>query len=117
MTAFSETPEPDITSDQVTDALRGVTYPGLTRDLVSFGMVDHVSVCDRRVKVRLALVSHADRRFRFGGKRCLEIARLHEHLLSGFFGHFRTHWRDIQSRFDPVQQYGITARECQHVIE
>lgn len=58
MTAFSETPPPDITSDQVTDALRGVTYPGLTRDLVSFGMVDHVSVCDRRVKVRLALVSH-----------------------------------------------------------
>lgn len=37
------------------DALRGVSYPGLTRDLVSFGMVDHVSVCDGRVKVRLAV--------------------------------------------------------------
>jgi ATP-binding protein involved in chromosome partitioning len=39
----------------VRDALRTVQYPGLTRDLVSFGMVEHVSVCDRRVKVRLAL--------------------------------------------------------------
>lgn len=35
--------------------LREVAYPGLTRDLVSFGMVQHVSVCDGRVKVRLGL--------------------------------------------------------------
>ncbi|MEO5814164.1 MAG: Mrp/NBP35 family ATP-binding protein [Gemmatimonadaceae bacterium] len=39
----------------VTEALGHVAYPGLTRDLVSFGMVHHVSVCDRRVKVQLAL--------------------------------------------------------------
>lgn len=58
MTASSKSAAPEITTEQITDALRGVTYPGLTRDLVSFGMVDHVSVCDRRVKVRLALVSH-----------------------------------------------------------
>ena len=49
---------PELTVGHVTDALRGVPYPGLTRDLVSFGMVDHVSVCDRRVKIRLALISH-----------------------------------------------------------
>lgn len=41
--------------EHVTDALRSVVYPGLTRDVVSFGMVQHVSVCDGRVKVRLAL--------------------------------------------------------------
>lgn len=58
MTASTESSPPEITAEQITDALRGVMYPGLTRDLVSFGMVDHVSVCDRRVKVRLALVSH-----------------------------------------------------------
>lgn len=40
---------------RITDALRTVAYPGLSRDLVSFGMVQHVSVCDGRVKVRLGL--------------------------------------------------------------
>ena len=45
----------ELTADTVRAALRDVHYPGLTRDLVSFGMVDHVSVCDGRVKVRLAL--------------------------------------------------------------
>ena len=44
-----------LTSDVVTDALRLVPYPGLTRDLVSFGMVEHVSVCDNRVKIRLGV--------------------------------------------------------------
>ncbi|MGH7654322.1 MAG: P-loop NTPase [Gemmatimonadaceae bacterium] len=48
---------PVLTADVVTEALRGVAYPGLTRDLVSFGMVQHVSVCDRRVKVQLALLT------------------------------------------------------------
>jgi ATP-binding protein involved in chromosome partitioning len=47
-----------ITPETVTEALRGVAYPGLKRDLVSFGMVDHVSVCDNRIKVRLAFVTH-----------------------------------------------------------
>ncbi len=45
----------ELTSDVVTDALRQVPYPGLTRDLVSFGMVEHISVCDDRVKVRLGV--------------------------------------------------------------
>lgn len=44
-----------LTATTVTDALRQVHYPGLRRDLVSFGIVDHVSVCDGRVKVRLAM--------------------------------------------------------------
>jgi ATP-binding protein involved in chromosome partitioning len=57
MKVLSESNPPELTAEQVTDALRRVPYPGLTRDLVSFGMVDHVSVCDRRVKVRLALIS------------------------------------------------------------
>lgn len=55
MTTSLPTESPELTNARVTDALRGVVYPGLTRDLVSFGMVQHVSVCDRRVKVRLAL--------------------------------------------------------------
>jgi ATP-binding protein involved in chromosome partitioning len=44
-----------LTADDVRAALRHVPYPGLTRDLVSFGMVHHVSVCDGRVKIQLAL--------------------------------------------------------------
>jgi ATP-binding protein involved in chromosome partitioning len=58
MTFSPESLPPELTAEQVTGALRLVPYPGLTRNLVSFGMVDHVSVCDRRVKVRLALVTH-----------------------------------------------------------
>ncbi len=45
----------ELTVEGVMDALRGVLYPGLGRDLVSFGMVEHVSVCDGRVKVRLGI--------------------------------------------------------------
>ena len=43
------------TTDAVRAALATVPYPGLTRDLVSLGMVDHVSACGNRVQVRLAL--------------------------------------------------------------
>jgi len=41
--------------DAVQKALRDVAYPGMTRDLVSFGMVQNVRVCDRRVSVDIAL--------------------------------------------------------------
>lgn len=41
----------------VRTALAEVPYPGLSRDLVSFGMVSHVSVCGTQVKVDLALKS------------------------------------------------------------
>lgn len=55
MTVVPSDASAELTAEHVKDALRGVSYPGLTRDLVSFGMVQHVSVCDRRVKVRLAV--------------------------------------------------------------
>ena len=42
-------------ADAVRAALGTVRYPGLGRDLVSFGMVRHVSVCGTQVKVQLAL--------------------------------------------------------------
>ena len=41
--------------ERVRAALATVPYPGMTRDLVSFGMVHHVSVCGTLVKVQLAL--------------------------------------------------------------
>ena len=46
-----------LTSERVREVLGQVRYPGLTRDLVSFGMVEQVSVCEGRVKVRLALAT------------------------------------------------------------
>jgi len=51
------TAEPEIALDEdiVRTALAGVPYPGMTRDIVSFGMVKHVSVCGTQVKVQLAL--------------------------------------------------------------
>jgi ATP-binding protein involved in chromosome partitioning len=49
-----------LTGEVVTDALRRVAYPGLTRDLVSFGMVESVAVCDGHVKVRLGVHTRTD---------------------------------------------------------
>ena len=46
---------PALTTDRITDALRSVPYPGLTRDLVSFGMVEHVEVRDGEVSIRLGV--------------------------------------------------------------
>jgi ATP-binding protein involved in chromosome partitioning len=43
------------TAESVTEALRRVPYPGLTRDLVSFGMVEHVDVRDGEVTIRLGV--------------------------------------------------------------
>jgi ATP-binding protein involved in chromosome partitioning len=45
----------ELTAATVRSALGTVPYPGLTRDIASLGMVNHVSVCDGRVKVQLAL--------------------------------------------------------------
>jgi ATP-binding protein involved in chromosome partitioning len=46
-----------LTAEGVRQAMAQVRYPGLSRDLVSFGMVEHVSVCDGRVKVRLVVAT------------------------------------------------------------
>lgn len=54
-TATDDDDGSSLTVARITEALRGVKYPGLTRDLVSFGMVQHVSVCDARVKIRLGI--------------------------------------------------------------
>lgn len=48
-----DTPPPN--ADAVREALKNVNYPGLKRDLVSLGMVEHVAACDGRVKVKLGL--------------------------------------------------------------
>jgi ATP-binding protein involved in chromosome partitioning len=48
-------PASDVSPDAVREALRDVQYPGLTRDLVALGMVDHVAACDGRVRVDLAI--------------------------------------------------------------
>jgi ATP-binding protein involved in chromosome partitioning len=53
-------PEGALTSDTVTDALRRVPYPGLTRDLVSFGMVEDVDVLVGHVTVRLGVHTRND---------------------------------------------------------
>lgn len=55
--ATSSDPDAGLDADTVRAALAEVPYPGLNRDLVSFGMVSHVSVCGTQVKVDLALKS------------------------------------------------------------
>lgn len=55
METDAATQPPELNTESITEALRTVRYPGLTRDLVSFGMVQHVSACDGRVKVQLSI--------------------------------------------------------------
>jgi ATP-binding protein involved in chromosome partitioning len=50
----------ELTDAVVTDVLRRVPYPGLTRDLVSFGMVEEVTVRDGHVTVRLGVHTRND---------------------------------------------------------
>src|SRR5580704_2927311 len=40
-----------ITEDQIKEALRGVKYPGFSRDIVSFGIVKQISAKDGAVSV------------------------------------------------------------------
>jgi ATP-binding protein involved in chromosome partitioning len=54
---MTATPAEALTGERVREALGTVRYPGLTRDLVSFGMVEQVSVRDGRVTVRLAVTT------------------------------------------------------------
>ena len=46
-----------LTGERVREVLKQVRYPGLSRDLVSFGMVEHVSVCEGNVRVRLVVAT------------------------------------------------------------
>ncbi len=41
--------------DEVWQALRSVAYPGYSRDIVSFGLVSRVAVCDGVVTTSLAI--------------------------------------------------------------
>jgi ATP-binding protein involved in chromosome partitioning len=45
------------TADHIREALKGVKYPGYSRDIVSFGLVKHVAVNGDAVSVDIALTS------------------------------------------------------------
>src|SRR5450631_2950899 len=46
-----------LTSDSILAQLRGVKYPGYSRDIVSFGMVKDVQIDGTRVAVRIAVTT------------------------------------------------------------
>ncbi|MCH7824381.1 MAG: DUF59 domain-containing protein, partial [Acidobacteria bacterium] len=46
-----------LSSDQIRAALAGVKFPGLSRDIVSFGLVEHVEVDEGLVRIRLSIPS------------------------------------------------------------
>ncbi len=50
-----------MTSDleaRVWDCLKTITFPGMSRDIVSFGFVDSVAVEDGAVEIGLAITTH-----------------------------------------------------------
>lgn len=46
-----------LTADSVKDALKGVKYPGYSRDIVSFGLVKDVSIKEGKVSVKIELTA------------------------------------------------------------
>jgi ATP-binding protein involved in chromosome partitioning len=46
------------TEEQITEALKGVKYPGFSRDIVSFGLVKAVHIDNGDVRVQLALATN-----------------------------------------------------------
>jgi ATP-binding protein involved in chromosome partitioning len=46
-----------LSQDTITDALKGVKYPGFSRDIVSFGLVKEINVAQGAVSVTLQLTS------------------------------------------------------------
>ncbi len=50
-----------VSSEQIRAALAGVKFPGLSRDIVSFGLVEHVEVEESLVRIRLSVPSGDDR--------------------------------------------------------
>jgi ATP-binding protein involved in chromosome partitioning len=47
-----------LNQDTITDALKGVKYPGYSRDIVSFGLVKNITVNNGAVTLQLELTSH-----------------------------------------------------------
>src|SRR5260370_15440184 len=47
-----------VSEEQVRNALRGVRYPGFSRDIVSFGLVKGVEIDNGEVTVQLALATN-----------------------------------------------------------
>lgn len=47
-----------VTEEQVREALRGVKYPGFSRDIVSFGLIRRIDIQNSSVTVQLALATN-----------------------------------------------------------
>ena len=46
-----------MTKDQVLKILSQINYPGFSRDIVSFGLIDDIAVSDENVRITLKLSS------------------------------------------------------------
>ena len=44
-----------MTKDQILKALSQINYPGFNRDIVSFGLIDDISLSDENVRITLKL--------------------------------------------------------------
>jgi len=72
-----------MTENEIKELLKGVKYPGFTRDIVSFGLVKSIAVEPERVEVRLSILSDNQDVVR-------QIVRDVETMLSSRVGRART---------------------------
>lgn len=60
---------------RVWELLQGVQFPGMSRDIVSFGFVDRVAVDDQRIEIDLAITSHNQQLARQVGEEVEKVVR------------------------------------------
>jgi ATP-binding protein involved in chromosome partitioning len=44
-----------MTKDQVLKVLSQINYPGFSRDIVSFGLIDNISLSDENIRITLKI--------------------------------------------------------------
>jgi len=66
-----------MTTNDVREKLAGIKYPGFTRDIVSFGVVKEIDLDDRRLQVRLSIVTRDEE---VAGRIVADVERVLEGL-------------------------------------
>jgi ATP-binding protein involved in chromosome partitioning len=87
-----------VTEEQIFEILRGVKYPGLSRDIVSFGLIKGVEITDKSVIVKVTVTTKDE-------SVPLKIENLVADALKSLKGireaHVEMTWKQPQSQPDP----------------
>lgn len=89
------------TKDQIVESLKEVSYPGFSRDIVSFGIVQGVEVTDENIQIKLVIK---------GGDTSID-AELKESTLKQLSEKFSGHKIDVTVEHQQAPQFSTQAQE------